>query len=83
MNIGISYRCMGDMVSAKRWFLRALDAGDAEAALQLAKLYMVSDLEVATVRKYLQIAIDSANALDETKLEARQLLALGTQPAKR
>ena len=83
LNIAISYRCMGDMVSAKRWFLRALDAGDAEAALQLAKLYMVSDLEAETVRKYLQIAIDSANALDETKLEARQLLALGTQLAKR
>lgn len=84
LNIGISYRCMGDMVSAKRWFLRALDAGDAEAALQLAKLYMVSELEADTVRKYLQMALDSAQALDETKLEARQLLALGTvQPGKR
>ncbi len=83
LNIAITYRCVGDMVNAKHFFERALESGDGEAALQLAKLYMVSDLEVETVRMYLQIAIDSTNAFDETKLEARQLLALGTQPAKR
>jgi TPR repeat protein len=81
LNIGISYRCMGDMVSAKHWFERALQAGDPEAALQLAKLYMVSALEAGTVKKYLDFAIGNGGSLDETRAEARALLA--TLPAAR
>lgn len=75
LNIAITYRCMGDMVNAMHWFERALEAGDAEAALQLAKLYMVSAHESERVRKYLGMAVASSTALDETREEARQLLA--------
>lgn len=79
LNIAITYRCMGDLVSARHWFERALESGDGEAALHLAKLYMVSDLEAATVSKYLHAAIDSKNAFEDTKMEARQLLDLHGQ----
>lgn len=79
LNIAITYRCAGDMVNARRWFERSLQAGDDEAALHLAKLYMVSELEGENVRKYLGIAIDSPKAFDETKAEARNLLALHGQ----
>lgn len=79
LNIAITYRCVGDLVNARHYFERALESGDGEAALQLAKLYMVSDKENETVRKYLNIAIDSTNAFDDTRQEARDLLARGVQ----
>lgn len=79
LNIAITYRCLGDLVNARHWFERALDCGDGEAALHLAKLYMVSDLEAGTVSKYLRIAIDSQNAFEDTRTEARQLLAVRGQ----
>lgn len=75
LNIAITYRCMGDLVSAKQWLERALAAGDGEAALQLAKLYMVSEREADTVKRYLGIAIDSKNSLEDTRQEAQALLA--------
>ena len=37
LNLGITYRTIGDLVKAKNWFEKSLDAGDVEAALHLAK----------------------------------------------
>lgn len=74
INLGISYRSRGDCKKAKFWFERALDAGDAEAALDLAKLYMVSDLENDRVKRYLTLALDSENVCQDSKEEAALFL---------
>ena len=58
-NMAATYRMMGDMVSAKEWYERALDDGDIEAALALATIYMVSDKERETVLKYLDIVLNA------------------------
>ena len=40
----ITYRTIGDLVKAKHWFEKSLDAGDVEASLYLVKIYMVGEL---------------------------------------
>lgn len=74
LNLGITYRTIGDLMKAKHWFEKSLDAGDVEAALHLAKLYMISDLEIEKTRKYLDIVINDADAIEATRAEAIELL---------
>ncbi|WP_339133399.1 MAG: tetratricopeptide repeat protein [Candidatus Electrothrix sp. GW3-4] len=74
LNLAVTYRALGDIKKAKYWFEKSLAAGNGEAALQLAKLYMVSDKEVETVRKYLRIAIEHDNMYEESVDEAKLLL---------
>ena len=74
LNLGITYRIKGELRQARHWFERALDAGDAEAALELGKLYLVSDLEVATVRKYLKMVLLAENVCEASREEAESLL---------
>jgi TPR repeat protein len=74
LNLAITYRMRGDMVSAKHWFEKALDSGDPEAALQLAKLYMVSEKEHETVRRYLELVINDELSLEVSREEAVDLL---------
>ncbi|WP_052417426.1 tetratricopeptide repeat protein [Cellvibrio mixtus] len=75
LNLGISYRIKGDILSAKFWFEKAIGAGDGSAAIELAKLYMVSTKEKAKVWKYLNFAINAANMCEADIDEARGLLA--------
>jgi TPR repeat protein len=75
LNVGISYRIKGDIRKAKYWFEKSIDAGDGSGALELAKLYMVSDKEISTVKKYLNLAIVSENMCEADIEEARQLLS--------
>ncbi|MCW8930771.1 MAG: sel1 repeat family protein [Gammaproteobacteria bacterium] len=74
LNIGISYRIKGDIKKAKYWFEKSLSNEDGEAALQLAKLYMVSDKENDKIKKYLNIAINNPNMTDDSLTEAKELL---------
>lgn len=74
LNLGITHRTIGDSIKAKYWFEKSLDAGDVEAALHLAKLYMISESEIERVKKYLDIIINDADALEITKAEAIELL---------
>lgn len=74
INLGITYRRLGDIRKAKYWFEKSLEAGDGEAALELAKLYSVSDKETATVKQYLEVAIAS-NRLSEASLEEAKSLS--------
>lgn len=60
-------------MKAKNWFEKYLDAGDVEAVLHLAKIYMVSELEAEKMKKYLDIVIISKDALEITKTEAFEL----------
>lgn len=74
LNIGITYRRLGDMKSARMWFEKSYSLGDAEAALELAKLFSVSDKEVETVRFYLNKVIASEYVTQDSIDEAKKLL---------
>lgn len=74
INIAISYRIKGDMKLAKQWLEAALAAGDGEAALELAKLYMICDLERCKVVEYLRKVIESQNVCDASREETARLL---------
>lgn len=74
LNLGITYRMKGDILKTKYWFERALAAGDGEAALQLAKLYMVSDKEQKNIRYYLNVAINHDSINEMSQEEACELL---------
>lgn len=78
LNLGITYRMMGDILKAKECFRESAHLGDADAALNLAKLYMVSEKETEAIKKYLNIAL--ANASDDAELvaEAMNYLSLYT-----
>ncbi|MFT4926752.1 MAG: TPR repeat protein [Phenylobacterium sp.] len=75
INIGITYRMLGDIKVAKEYFEQAVLKGDGEAALQLAKLYMVSDKEIQTTKRYLNIALQSDNLCEESIDEAKSIMA--------
>jgi TPR repeat protein len=75
LNLGISYRIKGDILKAKHWFEKSLEAGDGSGALQLAKLYMVSLKENVTVVGYLKFAINAENMCESDIEEAEELLA--------
>lgn len=74
LNIGITYRIKGDIRKAKYWFEKSLESGDAEAALQLAKLYMVSDNEEEKIKNYLEIVINDGNSIEISRDEAKEIL---------
>ncbi len=73
-NAAITYRIKGELVKSKEWFEKSLFNGDGAAALQLAKLYMVSDKESENVKKYLNIAISHENMTESCIEESRELL---------
>lgn len=75
LNLGISYRIKGDIIKAKYWFEKSLEAGDGSGALELAKLYMVSSKEKAKVIGYLQLAISAEDMCESDIEEAEALLA--------
>lgn len=74
LNLGISYRCKGDITRARDCFLAALKHGDGEAALELARLFRISSREVETVRLYASAALESENITDESREAAEVLL---------
>ena len=73
-NLGITYRNAGDSREAKRWFERLQADGDGDAALELAKMYMVSDLEGERIKAYLLAVIQSSNVCEASREEAQELL---------
>ena len=74
LNIGITYRRLGDIKSAKMWFEKSYALGDAEAALELAKLFSISDKEIETVRFYLNEVISSECVTQDSIDEAKKLM---------
>ncbi|UXI66996.1 tetratricopeptide repeat protein [Tahibacter amnicola] len=58
-NLAVSFRSLGRIRQTRRYFERSLAKGESEAALELAKLYSVSDKESATVARYLKIVLDA------------------------
>lgn len=73
-NLAITYRMMGDIINAKKYFEKAIEAGDDDAALALAKLYMVTDLERNKIIQLLKLVTSSSNVTDDSKEQALLLL---------
>ena len=83
VNLGITYRVVGDIKASKHWFEQALMNGDGAGALELAKLYRVSENESDTINKYLNAAISSDNICESDVEEAKLLLSDATPTLKR
>lgn len=75
-NLAVTYRRHGDSRKAREWFERSLAAGDASAALELAKLYLVSDKENERVVKYLSVVIASRAGIDVSEDDMEEALSL-------
>jgi TPR repeat protein len=73
-NLGISHRNQGRIREARFWFEKGLEKGDSENALELAKLYFVSDKELEIVDRYLKIALASENLIEASREEAIDFL---------
>lgn len=72
-NMGCIWRDRGKLVRALRWFQRAVELGDADANLEIAKVYLrKSDLVKA--RPYLHKTRRSPWATEQSKEEAGLLL---------
>lgn len=76
LNLGISYRCKGDLKRARESFELAYELDDPEAALELAKLYRVSDIESAKVHFYANKALSMGDLSESSVEEAKALLGL-------
>ena len=77
-NIADLYRKSGNMQLSKKWFTRAVEAKDGDAALELAKLYLNgrSNKNIKEkVKKLLALAADPNTATEETIDEAQKLSA--------
>lgn len=72
-NLGVSYKTEGDIRESRRWFEKALAAGDGEAALELAKLSLEEDAEKAAA--YLHRALQNGDLCEASREEAEHLLA--------
>jgi TPR repeat protein len=62
-NLGVTWRRHGDLRKARDWFESALQHGDLGAALQLAKLYCVSDKENERVKALLRQVVADPDAV--------------------
>ncbi len=76
LNLGIDYRMIGDIKKSKYWFETAFNLGDMEAALELAKLYMVSDLEVEKIKHFLKMVVQSNDVTEDSKEQAQKFLEI-------
>lgn len=73
-NIGCIWRDRGKLARALRWFRRAVELGDADANLEIAKVFL-RKCDSAKARPYLQKTRRSPWATVQSKEEARLLLA--------
>lgn len=73
-NIGITYRRHGFIIEARNQFEISLASGNNEAALELAKLYSVSDKELDTVDYYLKLALADDTLSEDSIDEATEMI---------
>ena len=84
INLGTTYRRAGDVRTAKAWYEKALQAGDGSAALEIAKMYLISDLETKRVKNYLHRALEVGQLCEADEEEIQALLEeLGEKPARK
>lgn len=72
-NIGCIWRDRGKIARALRWFRRAVKFGDADANLEIAKIYIHKG-DLIKARPYLNKTRRSPWATEQSKEEARRLL---------
>lgn len=72
LNLGLTYRNAGDILNAKAWFEKSWEAGDGEAAIELAKIHLLRDRDLAV--SYLKAAISSGDICPDSIEEAESLL---------
>lgn len=75
-NLAVTYRRHGDIRKSREWFEKSLETGNVSAALELAKLYLVSDKEYDRVVEYLDLVIASRAAIDVSEEEMEEALCL-------
>jgi uncharacterized protein len=73
-NIGCIWRDLGNLRRARWWYLRAVDSGDANANLNLAKIYIRYRPNLIKAKQFLLAARDSRESTESAKEEARLLL---------
>ena len=74
LNLGMTFRRMGNIEQAKYWFFKAFDTGDDEAALELVRLYSVSEKETEIIRYYANKVIYSDNVCENSIEKAEEIL---------
>lgn len=82
-NLAVYHRGRGDSVIARDMFQTLLDEGYEDAALELAKMYMVSQLETKRVIRYLERALRSEDQLSLNEREEAETLLAGLLPSPR
>ena len=76
-NIGTIYRDEGDSTRALEWFERAVDLGDTDANLEIAKIYIREKNQVVKAARHLRRVIKAKAGMDVTIAsheEAQRLL---------
>ena len=73
-NIGVIWRDRKKLSRALLWLRRAVDLGDGDANLQIAKIYLGNKLNQGKAIHYLKITCLAANATRGSREEARKLL---------
>ncbi len=73
-NLGVTYRTHGAAREARKYFERAIAAGDGDALLELAKLLDVSDFETANVLRLLRLVNESDSVTEDSREEASSLI---------
>ena len=73
-NLGVTYRCHGDILKAKYWFEESIRHGNLDSALDLAKLLMICEEKKEQVVFYLNICLEDENGYEDTIEEANRLL---------
>jgi TPR repeat protein len=73
-NLGVIWRERGEVKRALMWFLRALELGDEDANLEIAKLYLDMKSHPEKAVLYLRNACKAKFITEGSKEEARNLL---------
>jgi TPR repeat protein len=73
-NLGVIWRDRGRIDRALMWFLRALELGDEDANLEIAKIYLNAKSSPEKAVQYLKSACSGKFITDGSKEEARALL---------
>jgi TPR repeat protein len=73
-NLAITFRRKGECRTAYKWFRKAFERGDGDAAVEMAKLLDVSDHEIEKVKALLVTALEHENITVDSREEAQNIL---------
>lgn len=73
-NLAIVYKNKNEFAEAEKWFMVAIENGDGDANLELAKMYIIMEKDNSIIRKFLQDTIDSVSVTEKSIEEAHELL---------